>query len=89
MDFDINNLKKKKLETIPPTILEESTITNDSTAEVHESPKDTGLLRQTNIAVDQFRKVIQEHEAALARISRSNHYIVFIAHITSHMLSSI
>jgi hypothetical protein len=71
MDIETNNLKKRKPpETIPPTILEESTITNESTAEVLESPKETGLLRQTNIAVDQFRKVIIEHEAAHARICR-------------------
>ena len=71
MDIDTNILKKRKPpETIPPTILEESTITNESTVDAIESPKDTGLLRQTNIAVDQFRRVIQEHEAALSRICR-------------------
>jgi hypothetical protein len=74
MDIDTNlpkQTKRKPPEAIPPTILEESTITDESTAEVLESPKDSRLLRQTNIAVDQFRKVIQEHEAALSRISRS------------------
>jgi hypothetical protein len=74
MDIDPKILKltsRKLAEAIPPTILEENTISDASTAEVLESPKDSGLLRQTNIAVDQFRKVIQEHEVALSRICRS------------------
>ena len=50
---------------IPPTIQEENS------AEMSmDSPNQTGLMKQTNIAVCKFRQILVDHEAAIAQVKR-------------------
>ena len=55
---------KSKPNTIPPTIQEETSV--DLTT--MESPLQTGLIKHTNLAVDKFRQLLKDHEAAIAQV---------------------